>query len=350
MLKANRTYLLLLIIFAFSFVYRMLLMLWGGFPSGADIGLHNSVVYSITGSGHTNFLYNAYQMGGGISLTFPGYHIFASAIVLMTGLPEYFAHAAIVSLFSSLIVLCAFLITKRVWSEPAAFIVAFLAAISRFDIEMLLWGGYPNVITLLLIPTTFYLYLQKDRFSLTPFLVSTSILAGSIFLTHSLSAAIFVGVTLLTVLLVLVVPKAFGVSRKAGVYWLLPLVLGVILVSPFLVNAIPTYLQGNSSAPGVQGVSDINSAILSTRILPLEWVLPLFLIVLAFAVVLQKIQWTVFYPSNPSSLNMALCSPIFDARLLVWVHYRLQSFSLFHYFSNNNFYSDFDKSWCRVFC
>ncbi len=104
MLKANRTYLLLLLIFAFSFIYRMLLMLWSGFPSGADIGLHNSVIHSITGSGNTNFLYNSYQMGGGISLTFPGYHIFASGIILMTGLPEYVAQAAIVSLFSSLIV------------------------------------------------------------------------------------------------------------------------------------------------------------------------------------------------------------------------------------------------------
>ena len=120
MLKANRTYLLLLLIFAFSFIYRMTLMLWTGFPPGADIGLHNSVIYSITGSGNTNFLYNFYQMGGGISLTFPGYHIFASAIMLMTGLPEYVAQAAIVSLFSSLIVLCAFLITKSVWNESAA--------------------------------------------------------------------------------------------------------------------------------------------------------------------------------------------------------------------------------------
>jgi hypothetical protein len=84
------------------------------------------------------------------------------------------------------------------------------------DVEMLLWGGYPNMITLLLIPTTFYFFLQKDRFSLTPFLVSTSILAGSIFLTHSLSAVIFVGVTLLTVILVLVAPKTFGAST--GVY------------------------------------------------------------------------------------------------------------------------------------
>jgi hypothetical protein len=261
----------------------MLLMFWSNYPPGADIGLHNSVIHSITGSGNTNFMHNSYQMGGGTSLTFPGYHIFASSIMLMTGLPDVTTHVVIVALFSSLIVLCAFLITKSIWSESAGYIVAFLVAISRFDIEMLLWGGYPNVITLVLIPLTFYLYLKKDRFSLTPFLVSTSILAGSIFLTHSLSAAIFVGVTFITVLFVFVSPKKFGASRKTGLYWLLPIVLGASLVLPFLLNAVPTYLQDNSSAPGVQGVSDITSAIFSTRILPLEFVFPLFLIILAFA-------------------------------------------------------------------
>jgi hypothetical protein len=310
MLKANRTYLLLLIIFAFSFIYRMTLMLWAGFPSGADIGLHSSVIHSITGSGNTNFLYNAYQMGGGISLTFPGYHIFASALIMMTGLPEYVAQVAIVSLFSSLIVLCTFLITKSVWNQSAAFIVAILAAISRFDIEMLLWGGYPNVITLLLIPITLYLYLQKNRFSLTPFLISTSILVGSIFLTHSLSAAIFVGVTLLTVLFVMVAPNTFGASRKTGIYWLIPMVAGAILVAPFVINAIPTYMHGNSSSPGVQGVNDINSAILSTRILPLEWVLPLFLIILAFALFSKRYSGR-FFTLPTLLLSMWLFVPLF---------------------------------------
>jgi hypothetical protein len=310
MLKANRTYVVLLLIFIFSFFYRIVLMLWNYFPPGADIGLHNSVIYSITGQGNTNFMYNFYQMGGGTSLTFPGYHIFASSIMMMTGMPEYWAQAMIVALFSSLLVLCAFLITRKVWTEPAAYVVAFLVAISRFDIEMTLWGGYPNVITLLLIPLTFYLYLQKDRFSKTPFLVSTSILASSIFLTHSLSAAIFVGVTVLTVLFVLVSPKTFGTTRKTGFYWLLPIVLGVILVSPFLASAVPTYLHDNSSAPGVSGVNDINSAILSTRILPLEWVYPLFLIIIGFAAFSKRYN-NRFFSLPALLLSVWLFVPLF---------------------------------------
>ncbi len=74
--KTNKSALLLLGIFLFSFIYRIFLVVFDGYPSGADIGLHNSLIYSITQSENTDFFYNAYQMGGEPSLTFPGYHIF----------------------------------------------------------------------------------------------------------------------------------------------------------------------------------------------------------------------------------------------------------------------------------
>jgi hypothetical protein len=195
-------------------------------------------------------------------------------VILFTGLPEYVAQAAVVSLFSALIVVCAFLITRRVFSVSAAYIVAFLAAISRFDVEMLTWAGYPNVITLALIPITYYLYLEKDRFTKAPFFVSTSILAASIFLTHSLSAAMFIGVLAPVALFVLLWPKAMGTPRKTVLYWALPMVFGAILVAPFLIQAVPTYLSQYGSA-------EIDNAAFS-RILAYWVVLPLFLIVAAF--------------------------------------------------------------------
>ena len=274
MVKANKTYVLLLSVFTFSFVLRMVLMLWEGFPPGADIGLHNSVIYSITGSGNIDFLYNFYHIGGGLSLTFPGYHIFTAGVMLLTGLPEYVAHAAVVALFSSLIVLCTFLITKKVFSTSAAYIVAFLAMISRFDIEMLMWAGYPNVITLMLIPLSFYLYLERERFSKVPFYVSTAILAGSIFLTHSLSAVMFVGMSAVMVLVVLIVPKKMGVPRKSVLFWILPAIFGALLVSPFLAQVIPAYIAN-------YGSSDINNAAFS-RILDYWIVIPLFGVIVAF--------------------------------------------------------------------
>jgi hypothetical protein len=289
MFNANRKYYLLILIFIFSFIYRVVLMLWDGFPPGADIGLHNSVIYSITGHGNVDFVHNFYHMGGGISLTFPGYHIFTSSLILMTGLPDFIAHTFVVSLFSSLIVLAAFLVTKSVWSEPSAYIVAFLAAISRFDIEMLMWGGYPNAITLLLIPVTLYLYVRRECFSKVPFLVTCSILVGSIFLTHSLSAAVFVALIFLSAFFVFIVPKELGTTRKMGFYWLLPVVFGVILVSPFIIQAVPVYLAYNSSlAPDPASQNTIDLATISTQTWPVELLLPLFGVLAGFLVFSKK--------------------------------------------------------------
>jgi hypothetical protein len=120
MFRIQRKYILLLLIFVFAFAYRMLFMHWATYPPGADIGLHESVIHSITGSGNVNFLWNYYQMGGGLSLTFPGYHIFVSYVIMMTGMPDYLAHSVVVSFFSSLIVLCAYLIVRAIQGESAA--------------------------------------------------------------------------------------------------------------------------------------------------------------------------------------------------------------------------------------
>jgi len=306
MFKVSNKYLLLFIVLAFSFVYRMLLMHWATYPPGADIGLHESIIHSITASGNTNFLWNSYQMGGGLSLTFPGYHIFVSHIILITGLPDYLAHSLVVSFFSSLIVLCAFLITRKVWGEATAFIVAVLVAISRFDVEMLMWGGYPNVIPLMLIPLIFYLYLERERFSLVPFIATTTLLSAAIFLTHSLSAVMFVGITFSTVVLVAIFSKRARVTKTRLLIWLLPLFLGAILVSPFLAEAVPAYLGANAET-FTGGVADIRLALLSTRVLPLEWVIPLLACVIFFFLFSKK------YRGN------FLTVPAFLLTLWIWI-------------------------------
>jgi hypothetical protein len=291
MFKATKKHAMLLVIFVFAFVYRIILLLWQTYPPGSDIGFHAGVINSITRSGNTNFLWNFYQMGGGVELEFPGYNIFASEIIIMTGLPNYLAQATIVALFSSLIVLAAFLVTRTVWNELAAFIVAFFVAISRFDIEILCWGGYPNIIALLLIPLTFYLFLKKDKFTPMPFLVSTSFLAASIFLTHSLSAAVFVGVTAITSLVALVFPKMFNESRKNILYWALPIFIGAILVSPFLASAVPPYLNESST---FTGAAAIEQALLAERTVPLETVLALFACIVPFFLLSKKYKGRFF--------------------------------------------------------
>jgi hypothetical protein len=200
----------------------------------------------------------------------------------MTGIPDYVAHSLVVSLFSSLIVLCAYLITRKVWNEDAALIVAFLAAVSRFDVEMLMWGGYPNVITLMLIPLAFYLFLKKDQLSLLQFLAVTALVSGAIFLTHSLSATMFIAITFATVFFAVVFSRDAPRKTRAGLFvWFLPLALGALIISPFLVEMVPTYL-GASAETVTGGVADIRLALLSTKILPLEIVIPLFACVILF--------------------------------------------------------------------
>jgi len=273
MIKATNKHLLLLfVIFIFAFLYRFLLTTYEIYPSGSDIGLHNSVIYSIINQGsNVDFLYNNYQMGGGLSITFPGYHIFVAQLMMLTSMPEYLIHALVASLFSSVIVLGSYLITRAVWKESAALAVAFLIAISRFDLEMLLWGGYPNVVALFLIPVIFYFYIQKNRFTKIPFYFTISLLIGSLFLTHSLSSFMFVSILFSVVLVGLIFNKKLETTRFEMLSWLLPVFFGVLMVSPYLIHIIPVYIVNQLTV-------EIAQALLSFRVLPLAIVLPLFVV------------------------------------------------------------------------
>lgn len=275
----NSKYLLLFLILAFSFVYRVILMLWTGFPPGADIGLHDSVIHSIMPAGNTDFLYNNYQMGGGLSLTFPGYHILVSQVILLTGVSDYMAQTFVVALFSTLIVACAFLITRKLWSESAAFIAAFLVAVSRFDIEMLMWGGYPNVLASMLIPLIVYMFLQSKRFSLWTFVATSSLLSAALFITHSLSSLVFDGIVLIVVIFALSLSKKLEITRKRILLLLVPVFLGTVIASPYLLGAIPAYL---ANAQSTNAVADIRLALMSTKIVPWELLVPLAACVVLF--------------------------------------------------------------------
>ena len=248
-------------------------MVHGTFSPGADIGLHNSVVHSIISQGSkVDFLYNFYQMGGGLSLTFPGYHLFVAQIMILTGMSEYLVHTIVGSLFSSVMVFVFYLLTRTIWKESIAIVVAFFVAVSRFDIEMLFWSGYPNIVALLLIPVTFYLYLQKKRFTIFPFYISTSLLVGSIFLTHSLSSLVFVSILFSVIFFGLIFGQKIGTTRSEMLCWLLPVLFGALLVSPYLIQVIPKYLTNTLSAEIIQATA-------STLIIPLEIILPIFAVV-----------------------------------------------------------------------
>ncbi len=268
MAQINSKHILLLVILAIAFGYRFLLLTMNTYPPGADIGLHESIIKSIT-SGKTNFFWNNYHMGGGLSVTNPGYHIFTAFVICMTGLPDYLAQAVVASFFSAFIVACAFLIVRKVWGEFAGFVVAVLVVFSASDLVILSWAGYPNIVTLMLIPIVFYLFLTRSRYSSKSFLVATSLLISAIFLTHLFSGFVFTGIIALTLLLSLVFSRRSGFTRKDALYWILPVALGVLLVAPYVVNAVPVYFGSESAIVGA--VSEMKIAVLETRLISL-WI------------------------------------------------------------------------------
>jgi 4-amino-4-deoxy-L-arabinose transferase-like glycosyltransferase len=73
-------------------------------------------------------------MGGGVSATNPGFHIFVVAVTAMTGLPDYLAQALVASFFSALVSATSYLIVKTTWNKIAALMAALLVAFSSSDI------------------------------------------------------------------------------------------------------------------------------------------------------------------------------------------------------------------------
>jgi hypothetical protein len=247
---------------------------WQTYPPGSDIGFHAGVINSISNQGgNVNFLWNPYQMGGEVELEFPGYHIFALTLMTITGMPNYMAQGIVAVLLSSFTILAAYLVTRTVWNETAAIIAAFFLTVSRLDIEILCWSGYPNLTVLFLMPVVFYLFLKKDALSPLPFLATTSILSAAILLTHSLSTAVYLGITAATALILLLYPKLFGETRKISLYLILPLFTGATIVSPFLASAVSPYLNASAA---FTGATAIQQALVDHQTVPTITVLILF--------------------------------------------------------------------------
>jgi hypothetical protein len=261
MVDKRKSSLLLLTIVAIGFFYRFTLMTMDGFPPGADIGLHESVINSILAP-KTAFFYNYYHMGGGISATNPGYHIFSAFIISMTGAPDYLVQAAVASLFSALTILCAFLVVRLVWGELAGFIVAVLVTFSASDIIMLSWAGYPNIVALALIPLLFYLFLQP-KLSSKNYLATASLVVAALFLTHLFSGIVFMAIAIFALLISTAFSKSTGFTINKAICWLIPIFVGAVLVSPYLINILPVYFGSEGAITG--SVPVMRQAVVETR-------------------------------------------------------------------------------------
>jgi len=267
--------LILLITFAFSILYRSLLLYRHVYPPGPDLGLHNSIINSLSFYG--DFAYNHYHMGGGVSLTHPGFHIFTYSLMIFTGIPDFLAQSIVGLLFSSLMVLIAFLLTDKVLGvSPASLIAAFLAAISMSDIEMLIWGGYPNVVALTLIPLVYYVWLRED-YPLKTSVLTTSILIGAIVITHSLSTFVFGSIVAPFIVYELFKSRKEYGERRTFFSHLLSIFIGLLISLPFMVKMVPLYVKNVYSYMSARELNEIERGIILTRKIPLELILLTFI-------------------------------------------------------------------------
>jgi hypothetical protein len=182
---------LLFLIFSVAFLFRVAVIFRNEYPPSSDIGLHSGIINLILDEGKLP-LWNPYHMGGEPLVTPPGFHFFVSTLILFTGMPLLFVQLITATFFSSFIVFPAYLISKRIWrSHNAGIIAAFFAAISALSLEMLIWGGYTNIISLTLIVTIFYLFIRNTEQPSHLNLLIGTMLFGSIILTHTFSLFVF---------------------------------------------------------------------------------------------------------------------------------------------------------------
>ena len=258
---------LLLAIFGFAFLFRAALVFHNEYPPSSDIGFHGSIINLMLDQEELPS-WNPYHMGGEQLATPPGFHFFVSTLILLTGMPLLFAQLITAAFFSAFIVFPAYLISKRIWRNPnAGVIAAFFAAVSALSTEMISWGGYTNIVSLALIVVIFYLFLRDiDQPSHSHLLMGT-LLFGILILTHTFSLFIFFPILMLYFVLLLIGKlrrldkmKVWSTLRFFGV----SVALGILAVSPWILRVAGFYL-GVSAEGALTGGLDNRNLMLANR-------------------------------------------------------------------------------------
>jgi hypothetical protein len=259
--------LLLIAIFCFAFLFRVAIIFHNEYPPSSDIGLHGSILNLILDEGELPS-WNPYHMGGEPLATPPGFHFFVSILILFAGMPILLAQLITAAFFSSIIVFPAYLISKKMWrNSSAGILAAFFAAISALSLEMISWGGYTNIISLALIVIIFYLFLRDiDQPSRRHLLIGT-VLFGSLIITHTFSLFVFFPILALYFFLLLI-----GKYRKLKEmkilntlrFFAVSFTLGLATVSPWILRVISFYMDVSAEG-ALTGGLDNRNLILANR-------------------------------------------------------------------------------------
>ena len=272
MTTRHKRTLLLFTIFIVALIFRVAVIFRSGYPPTVsfDIGLHSSIINTIIEEENLP-LWNPYHMGGEPLQNPPGFELFASLIVLLTGMQQIVAQTVIASFFSTFAVFPAYLISKKIFrNSVTGFLSVFLVTISIAGFEMLAWGGFPNLIAIQLIGIIFYLFLKNTDQPSYFNLFTAALLFGSLIITHPLS--LFVFLVILTVYLaLLLIGKALKLEGvyilKTTRFFFMSAALGTLFVSPWLLRVISFYYSMLSSGVFLGGIQENASLLLRNRLI-----------------------------------------------------------------------------------
>lgn len=251
-----------------AFVFRVAILFRSQYPPSTDIGLHSNVLNLILDSGQVP-TWNPYHMGGEPLTNTPGFYLFASFLVLFTGMPQLTAQALIAALFSAFTVFPAYLIARKIWKNNSVGLLgAFFVAVSTFSIEMLGWGGYPNIISLTLIGIVVFVFLKNSNQPHFFKLIIMALLLGALALTHLLSFFVLLSVWLGYIIL-LHIAKAFRQvevkSLRTIGFFLASIALAALFVSPWILRVWNFYTDMSAQGVFVGGMEENKSLILAYR-------------------------------------------------------------------------------------
>jgi len=257
-------------LFGFAFLFRAAIVFHNQYPPSSDIGLHGSILNLILDEG-TLPEWNPYHMGGEPLATPIGFHFFVSVLIMFTGMPIVLAEAITASFFSSFVVFPAYLVSKRLWKNGnAGLLAALFAAISALSLEMIGWGGYTNVVSLALMITLFYLFIRDLDQARYRNLVMGSLLFGSLVITHTFSLSVF-----LPVLVLFFVFLVIGKIRKIEnieithtlKFFVICVAVGALLVAPWVFRVLNFYISASTEGVLVGGLETNKNLIIENRTL-----------------------------------------------------------------------------------
>ncbi len=208
-------------------------------------------------------------MGGEPLITPPGFHFFVSILILLAGMPLLFAQLITAAFFSSFIVIPAYLISRRIWRNYSeGLLAAVFSAISALSLEMISWGGYTNVLSLVLIVLIFYLFLryldQPNRF----YLLMGILFFGSLIITHTFTLFVFFPILILYFVLLLI-GKCQKIKEMKILdtlrFFLASVALGILAVLPWILRVLSFYIGASAEGVLLGGLEDNRNLILANR-------------------------------------------------------------------------------------